>query len=243
MSSTEKRRASSLRMLCGVGLWPLSSRSTSVKIVFMRMFLMYIGVTLSAARPTTPTSAARIEKPERRDAGLRVPCRCRHSMPLPIRFHCGPPSDGRRQFIQTPVARPTRLPSGTNPTSLVTTILAVVPMVAHHEVVAGRHLVRTAAAQRAPRVSRTRCLCSPSCSHPSTRAGLLLVRPGELDRHQLAVDRNPLVGRMVFDYVTRQPYDALDVVHARIRRQAKYDHVAALRLAELDDLGIYNRQA
>ena len=82
----------------------------------MRMFLMYIGVTFNDREADDADEQREDQEPERRDAGLRVPRRSRHSMPLPMRFHCGPPSDGRRQFIQTPVARPTRLPSGTNPT-------------------------------------------------------------------------------------------------------------------------------
>jgi len=75
------------------------------------------------------------------------------------------------------------------------------------------------------------------------RIGLLHVRAGHLDRDRLTVDRNPLVYPIVFDHVTWQADDTLDVVHTRVSRQAKYDHVAALGLADTDDLGIYNRQA
>src|SRR5690606_14617128 len=57
------------------------------------------------------------QKADDRDAGL-TPARrdARHSIPLPMRLHCGPPSLGERQFIQIRSARPTRRNSGMNST-------------------------------------------------------------------------------------------------------------------------------
>src|SRR5690606_4941281 len=57
------------------------------------------------------------QKADDRDAGLTAARRdAGHSIPLPMRLHCGPPSLGERQFIQMRSARPTRRYSGMNST-------------------------------------------------------------------------------------------------------------------------------
>src|SRR5205814_1913189 len=61
------------------------------------------------------------------------------------------------------------------------------------------------------------------------------------DGHYLAVDRDPLVA--VLDAISGQPDHALDVVERGIVREAEYHHIAALRVADLDYLGIDHRQA
>src|SRR5690606_996856 len=70
-----------------------------------------------------------------------------------------------------------------------------------------------------------------------------VVRTDTLYRHRLAVDREALRALVVVHDVARQADDPLDVVHTRILRQAEHDHIATLRIAELQELRIYNRQA
>ena len=78
----------------------------------------------------------------------------------------------------------------------------------------------------------------PSCAR---RAAVRLVDAVELHGLQLAVDVHTLVAHD--DVIAGQADQALDVVGRRVGRQAEHDHVAALRLAERDDLGVEHRQA
>ena len=66
------------------------------------------------------------------------------------------------------------------------------------------------------------------------RAGEWLEHAVELDRHLLAVDVDPLLAHD--DVVAGQADEPLDVVGRGVGRQAEHDDVAALRLAERDDL-------
>ncbi len=74
------------------------------------------------------------------------------------------------------------------------------------------------------------------------RAGQAVAGVGtiQVGRHALAIDVEILAAH--HDVVARQADQPLDVVGGRILRQAEHDHVAPLRIADRDDLGIDHRQ-
>ena len=72
-----------------------------------------------------------------------------------------------------------------------------------------------------------------------TAVGVPVFLDGEV--HRLAVDGDAVV--LHFDVIARQAHQALDEVGRRVHGPAEHHHVAALRLADVEDLAIDHRQA
>src|SRR5215510_14371570 len=139
-------------------------------------------------------------------------------------------------------------------------VRGVVPVVAHHEEVAGRNRAAQALGiVDAILAERER----PGKRHPGGSVAFLqdgvadvpqrllvlrrIVDPlaveivGDLlPRLQDPVDREALV--LVDDLVPRDPHDALDVVDRRVLGKAEYHHVAPLGLPDRDDLLVDERE-
>src|SRR5581483_3209104 len=130
--------------------------------------------------------------------------------------------------------------------SPVTAVVAVVAVVAHDEVVPRRdHDLRRGTVIRAGRQENIVF----HTVQPLARAGRLVlhlavllngVRRDFLLRHQLAVNVDLLA--LVNDPIARKADDAFDVIDRFVARKAKHHHVAALGLADIDDLLVYHRQ-
>src|SRR3569832_2768295 len=128
-----------------------------------------------------------------------------------------------------------------------TAVVAVVAVVAHGEVTALRHLpctrVQTA---EIVRVYHQLVLHGADRLHLQPRrqrdtGAHLGIRPYILLRHGGAVYEDGLVE--VLAAVAGQNHDALEVIGRRVLRVTEHHHVAALRLAAVDELEVHDGQA
>src|SRR5256884_9147602 len=151
-------------------------------------------------------------------------------------------------------------------------VVAVVAIVAHHQIMPRRHvadkrshaaasggvLVPADVAAHAATVARRQHRLT--IEGHRTEYGLVLMAAQTLlgarqvlitavavpllldaEVHRLAVDGDAVVAH--FDVIARQTDQALDEVGRRVHGPAEYHHVAAPRLADVDDLAIDHRQA
>ncbi|MCY1242919.1 hypothetical protein D9M72_559160 [compost metagenome] len=124
----------------------------------------------------------------------------------------------------------------------VATVVRVVAVVAHHEVVPGWH---------GPRMVRHGAVATHLFTdHVLGDAEFFLVELGAAQRarlgadrllgNRLTVDEQTLVGG-VANRVARQANHTLDVVDVRIARVTEYHHIAALRITDFDDFLVDHR--
>ena len=125
-------------------------------------------------------------------------------------------------------------------------VLAIIAIIAHHEIVPCRHLKITIAA-RAMVAMQQHMLASIKGFAQHLRAGVIAapanpnVDTSWLHWHRLAVHEDLFV--VVADPITGQADDAFDPVLIGMVRRPEYHHITALGLAQLDELGVEHRQA
>ena len=145
----------------------------------------------------------------------------------------------------------------------IATVIAVVAIITHHQVVAGRHLAAKAllivnavlATRERPHIlwvdrlrggilgdgvkMVARALLKALRRHVHQPLQIAVVAIGRL-RQRRAIDGEFLV--TVDDLITRQPDHAFDEVLRRVNRIAEHDYIAALRFADRNDLLFDDRQ-